>query len=222
MPGVFVTLKGADGMDDVGRDDLDDLLDDDDIEAYCVRCRHTVAMEDPQPVWTRRGLPAMRGDCPDCGGAVFRLGRTAAHSREARPAAVQVAARTRARLAQDTAYIAFADADAVHAEQLADDLQKAGIAAWLHEAATSSVHWAGGVHPALTECARLVLLLSPAALADAGVTGAWQFFKAKGKPVIIAQLEAVEPPDALRRSPRFDLAGDYKTAFRQLVGALAG
>lgn len=209
-------------MDDAVHDDLDDLLDDDEIEAYCVRCRHSVLMEDPQPVWTRRGLPAMRGDCPDCGGAVFRMGRTSAHSREARPAAVQVAARTRARLAQDTAYIAFAEADGAHAEQLADDLQKAGIAAWLHEAETSPVHWAGGVHPALKECARLVLLLSPSALADPGVASAWQFFKSKGKPVIIALLAPIEPPDALRRSPRFDLAGDYRAAFRQLVGALAG
>lgn len=201
----------------------DDLLDDDEAtEAFCVRCRQTVEMEDPEPVWTRRGLPATRGLCPECGGVVFRLGRTAAHDAQARPAAVQVAARTRAKLAQDTAYVAFAEADAALAEQLAEDLQKAGIASWLHESSPPDVSWAGGVHPAMKECARMVLVLSPAALDDKSVEAVWRFFKEKGKKIIIAQLAPADPPDPIRRSPRFDFAGDYKTAFRQMVGALAG
>ncbi len=202
----------------------DDVLydDDDPVEAYCVRCRETVEMENPEPVWTRRGMPATRGECPICGGAVFRMGRTDAHSAEARPAAVQVGGRTRAKLAQDTAYVVFAEADAALAEQLAEDLQKAGIATWLHEAAPTNVHWAGGVHPALKECARLVVVLSPAAVTDAGVETVWKFFKEKGKRVVLAQVAAVEPPDALRRSPRFDFTGEYRSAFRQMVGALAG
>lgn len=201
--------------------DYDDV-DDDVLEAYCVRCRKTVEIEDPVPVWTRRGMPATRGDCPECGGAVFRMGRTAAHNSQARPAAVEVGGRTRAKLSQDTAYIAFAEADAALAEQLADDLQKAGIATWLHESAPDDVQWAGGVHPALKECVRLVVVLSPAGVADAGVEAAWRFFKEKGKGIVLAQLSPVEPPDAIRRSPRFDFTGDYKTAFRQMVGALAG
>ncbi|HEX2905243.1 MAG TPA: TIR domain-containing protein [Phototrophicaceae bacterium] len=200
----------------------ENLLDDDEaIEAFCVRCRQTVAMDDPQPVWTRRGMPAMRGECPDCGGVVFRMGRTAAHNTETRPAAIQVAERTRAKLAQDTAYVAFAEADAALAEQLAEDLQKAGIATWLHESAPANVHWAGGVHPALKECARLVLVLSPASLADSSVETAWRFFKEKGKRIVLAQLVTVDPPDAIRRSPRFDFTGDYKTVFRQMVNTLA-
>lgn len=206
----------------MNNDEHDDLFDEDDpVEAYCVRCREMVEMEDPEPVWTRRGMPATRGECPTCGGVVFRMGRTAAHNAESRPAAVQVGGRTRAKLAQDTAYVAFAEADAALAEQLAEDLQKAGIATWLHEAAPSNVHWAGGVHPALKECARLVLVLSPAALDDASVEATWKFFKEKGKRIVLAQLAPVEPPDALRRSPRFDFTRDYKTTFRQMVGALA-
>ncbi len=202
----------------------DDMLyeDDDPVEAYCVRCRETVEMENPEPVWTRRGMPATRGECPICGGAVFRMGRTDAHSAEARPAAVQVGGRTRAKLAQDTAYVVFAEADAALAEQLAEDLQKAGIATWLHESEPANVHWAGGVHPALKECARLVVVLSPAAVTDAGVETVWKFFKEKGKRVVLAQVAAVEPPDTLRRSPRFDFTGEYRSAFRQLVGALSG
>jgi hypothetical protein len=194
--------------------------DDDPIEAYCVRCRETVEIENPQPVWTRKGIPATRGECPICGGTVFRMGRTSAHAKDSRPAAVQVAGNTRSKLVQDTAYINFADADYPVAEQLADDLQRAGIAVWLHDA-SSRVHWAGGVHPALTECSRMVYVLSEAGVKDEGVEAAWKFFKQKGKRIIIAQLAPVDPPDAIRRSPRFDFTRDYKTSFRQMVGALS-
>ena len=195
--------------------------DEEAIEAFCVRCKETIEIENPQPVWTRKGIPATRGECPICGGTVFRMGRTDAHSSGTRPAAVQVASNTRAKLVQDTAYINFADPDAALAEQLADDLQKAGIAVWLHESDNGDVHWAGGVHPALTECSRMVYVLSLASLDDAVVEAAWKFFRQKGKRIVIAQLELVDPPDSIRRSPRFDFTHDYKANFRQMVGALS-
>ncbi len=191
------------------------------LEAYCVRCRETVEMENPKPVWTRRGMPATRGECPECGGTVFRMGRTDAHSSGSRPAAVQVAGNSRAKLAQSTAYIAFAEADAPVAEQLADDLQRAGIAIWLHESEADGVNWAGGVHPALKECSKLVYVLSEEALSETTVEAAWRFFKEKGKRIVIAQLAAVDPPDPIRRSPRFNLTVEYKSAFRQMVQALS-
>jgi hypothetical protein len=195
--------------------------EDEPIEAYCVRCKETVEIENPKPVWTRKGMPATRGECSMCSGTVFRMGRTEAHSGGSRPAAIQVASNTRAKLVQDTAYIAFSDADAALAEQLADDLQKAGIAVWLHETTTEDVHWAGGVHPALSECSRMVYVLSLASLSDDSVEDAWKFFRQKGKRIVIAQLELVDPPDVIRRSPRFDFTRDYKTSFRQMVGALS-
>ncbi len=197
-------------------DEDDDIL----LEAYCVRCKQTVEVEDPQPVWTRRGMPATRGECPDCGGTVFRMGATVLHDQNQRPEAVQVAGGRRARLARDTAYIAFAEADEAIAQAIASDLEKSGIASWLHDYGDSAVQWAGGVHPALTECGSLVVLVSPAALDTDAVEAAWRFFKDKRKPVIVALVADTEPPDALRRSPRFDFRHDYKSALRQLVQAL--
>jgi DNA-directed RNA polymerase subunit RPC12/RpoP len=197
--------------------------EDEALEAYCVRCKQTVEIENPKAVWTRRGMPATRGECPDCGGTVFRMGRTATHSKMNRPAAVQVAANSRARLPQDTAYINFAVQDEIVAVQIAADLEKVGIASWLHNVETEpdSTQWAGGVHPALTECARMVLLLSPSALTSESAIAAWRFFKEKRKPILIALVEITEPPDAIRRSPRFDFISDYKSAFRQMVQALS-
>ena len=202
----------------------DDLLDDNEpLEGYCVRCKASIEIESPQPVWTRRGMPATRGECPDCGGTVFRMGRTAAHERSNRPSAVQVGSKTRTKLPQDTAYVIFAEADEAIARQIGADLEKAGIAVWLHEYndAGENVQWAGGVHPALTECARMVLVLSPAALGAGEVEASWRFFKDKRKPVVIAQIAPAEAPDPIRRSPRFDFSDDYKTAFRQMLQALA-
>jgi hypothetical protein len=206
-------------LDDEG--ELDDML-----EGYCVRCRESVVMENPQAVWTRRGMPATRGECSLCGGTVFRMGKTAAHDQQRRPAAVEIAGSGRGKqpkLHRDTVYIVYAQDDAATARQLADDLARIGIATWLHEHDSSAgeVAWAGGVHPALAECSRMIYILSPAALEDGQIGDAWRFFRSKRKPIVIAQIAPAQPPDDIRRSPRFDLGGNYRGAFRELVQALS-
>lgn len=197
---------------------------DEPIEAYCVRCKETVEVEEPQAVWTRKGMPATRGECPICGGTVFRMGKTHLHSDDGKPSAVAVTPDKRKppRLEQDTAYVAYAPQDEAIARQVAEDLAKSGIASWLHEHDEATVAWAGGVHPALKQCSRLVVVLSPAALGDDATGAAWRFFKEQRKPVVIAQVAPAEPPDVIRRSPRFDLSGDYRAAFRQMIQALSG
>ncbi|MGQ9888165.1 MAG: toll/interleukin-1 receptor domain-containing protein [Aggregatilineales bacterium] len=165
-------------------------------------------------------MPATRGECPFCGGTVFRMGRTAAHSGQARPAAVQVAAPSRARLLRSAVYINFAAADRALACQISDDLEKAGTATWLHEANPTQVNWAGGVHPSLTACSHMVLVLSPAAVADGSVMSALESFRGQRKPVLIAQVAPAELPDAARRCARFDFAASYQAALRQLVGSI--
>ncbi|MBC8098631.1 MAG: toll/interleukin-1 receptor domain-containing protein [Armatimonadetes bacterium] len=214
-------------MTDHDHDALFDELPDEpeDIEAYCVRCRESVTMEAPQAVWTRKGMPATRGICPICGGTVFRMGATDAHRKSARPTPVAVGDGDRRKaptLTRDTVYINYAASEAEFAQSLAADLNNAGIAAWLAEPDPGEVAWAGGVHPALQECARMVLVLSPDALQDTQVAAGWQFFRGKRKPIVIAQLStAAAPPDDIRRSPRFDFAADYKSAFRQMLQALS-
>lgn len=203
--------------------DDDVQLDDEiEVEAYCVRCRDTITMIDPHPVWTRKGLPATRGECPTCGGSVFRLGKSDAHDLNNRPDAVVVddGGRKRAKLPKETVYINFHPDDAEFAEQLAADLEKMGVGVWLHDVAPSQVEWAGGRHPALDACSRMVLILSPAVLGENSVQTAWTYFREKRKPVAVAQIAPAETPDPLRRSPRFDFNADYKLAFRELLQVL--
>jgi hypothetical protein len=217
--------KEHDSFSDIDSGIFEEDTDPVEIEGYCVRCRETVTMEDPHPVWTRKGQPATQGDCPMCGGSVFRLGKTELHQEKSRPTAVVVAEekdkRNRPQLARDTVYINFTEDDSIAAKQLAVDLTRAGLAVWLHDISTSDALWTGGVHPALRECARMVLVLSPQARADAKVTAAWQFFKQNRKPIIIAQVANAEPPDTIRRSPRYDFTADYKTALRQMLNVLS-
>ena len=57
------------------------------------------------------------------------------------------------------------------------------------------IKWAGGVHPALKECNRMVYVQSPDSLVAPKVEAAWKFFKGKRKPIVIAQLTDAVPPD---------------------------
>ncbi|MBN1963714.1 MAG: TIR domain-containing protein [Anaerolineae bacterium] len=212
--------------DDI-RDEFDEF-DDDPLEAYCVKCREMVEIEEPQPVWTRKGTPGTRGFCPVCGTTVFRMGKTAAHRGLKQPQAVQVAAgathsrQRRASTAVAATYVAYADGDAVFAHRLADDLGNMGVATYLPRASNGDVAWAGGVHPALEDCTQLLVVLSPAALTDGAAQAAWSFFRERRKPIVVALLAALDVPDDLRRAARVDFSGDYRPALRELVQVLAG
>jgi hypothetical protein len=204
----------------------DDLhLDDEIFEAYCMRCRETVEMVDPHPIWTRKGQPATQGECSLCSGAVFRLGKNSLHANKERPSAIIIAEenekRKRPQLTRDTVYINYANRDEESAQQIAADLTKSGLAVWLHDAEADTSLWSKGIHPALKECSRMVLVLSTASIGDDGVSQAWQFFREKRKPIVIAQVERTDSPDSIRRSPRFDFAVDYKLALRQMLNALS-
>ena len=196
--------------------------DEDELEAYCMSCKQTNPIEEAQAVWTRKGSPATRGVCSVCGTTVFRMGGTPAHNKQKPPAPVQVTGPSiKGPMAQLATFVAYAPEDVDLASRLAEDLKNTGYPTWLEESEPAEeVAWASGVHPALNECTRMVVVLSPAALASERVTEAWQYFRGNRKPVLLAQVAAAEVPDELRRSPRFDFAGDYKAALRQLVQAL--
>jgi hypothetical protein len=209
-----------------------DFVDEDDepIEAYCVSCRAKVEMLNPVAVWTSKGQPGTKGECINCGGTVYRLGRTPAHDMLPRPQAVNVvdnrgidrkskAARIKIEAAT---YIVAAATDAEFAEKLAHDLKAVGISTWTDSGETSGeVNWAGGVHPALEQCKKMVVVLSQFGLKTHSLEEAWQYFRSQRKPIVVALAEPVEPPDELRTRPRFDLYTDYKRGLRQLVEVLS-
>ncbi len=215
-------------FDDALHDDLHDD-DQDPIEAYCVRCRDKVEMEDPQPVWTRKGSPGTRGLCPLCGTVVFRMGRTDAHAALKKPGIVRAAVAdgagrqkpSRPVRAVAATYLAYADADAPFAHRLASDLNNLGVPTWLPHAENGDVAWASGVHPALEDCRQLLVILTPATAVDEAARDAWAYFRQQKKPISVALAAPMAVPDDLRRAPRVDFTGDYRRALRALVQSLA-
>jgi hypothetical protein len=207
---------------------------DEPIEAYCVSCREKVEMESPQAVWTSKGRPGTRGICPNCGGTVYRMGHTPAHDDLKKPDAINVVDNTgisrKSRAAkikiEAATYVVSAATDSDFADRISQDLNQIGISTWTDNGEADEeeekVNWAGGVHPALDQCKKLVVILSDFGLKTHNVEQAWQYFLEQRKPIVIALAEDVEPPDELRRRPRFDLYSDYKRGFRQLVQELSG
>jgi len=43
-------------------------------QAYCVKCKAKVDMAKEQKVTLKNGKPATKGECPNCGTKVFRIG----------------------------------------------------------------------------------------------------------------------------------------------------
>jgi hypothetical protein len=208
-------------------DSPDDPADEGDLlEAYCVSCRQKTPVENPQAIWTRRGAPGTRGTCADCGTTVIRMGRTAAHARLRRPEPAQLAdllpGKT-GRKALPMVYVNHSAADAEFAEIVAEDLRRAGVHTWLPGAEDEGVPWATGVHPALVECAAMLVIATPLAVKATNVRDALEYFVKTRKPVVVAVLEPADLPDSLRRRPRFDFSGDdYKRQLRALIAALSG
>jgi hypothetical protein len=54
-------------------------------EAYCVKCRAKREIKDAQEVTMKNGRPAMKGVCPVCGTAIFRIGSGGSSSSASTP-----------------------------------------------------------------------------------------------------------------------------------------
>ncbi len=45
-------------------------MSEQELAAYCFKCRQKRELREPQAVYTGRGMPATRGSCPVCGAGV--------------------------------------------------------------------------------------------------------------------------------------------------------
>lgn len=50
------------------------------MTGYCFKCKAQRPLLDAQPEWAPNGTAATRGRCAECGGGIYKLGRTAAHA----------------------------------------------------------------------------------------------------------------------------------------------
>ena len=59
------------------------------LEAYCFKCKTKRDMQNPQAIYNKAGAPATRGQCPECGTAMYRTGATTAHDDIPKPEKIE-------------------------------------------------------------------------------------------------------------------------------------
>jgi DNA topoisomerase-1 len=55
------------------------------FEAYCVKCKTKREIKNPQPTFTSKGTPGLKGECSVCGTNLFKMGATEAHATMEKP-----------------------------------------------------------------------------------------------------------------------------------------
>ena len=55
-------------------------IEEEPMEAYCLKCRTKREMNDPQPYTMKNGKNATTGICPVCGTKMFKIGKATSSS----------------------------------------------------------------------------------------------------------------------------------------------
>jgi DNA topoisomerase-1 len=63
------------------------------VQAYCMKCKATREMLNPQAIYNKSGRPGTKGTCPVCGTSMFLMGRTDAHEGLPKPDVIETAPR---------------------------------------------------------------------------------------------------------------------------------
>lgn len=190
--------------------------DDFTIEAYCVRCKEKVEIESPQAVWTRKGLPATRGECPQCGCTVYRMGRVELHAGIEPFEADEIpSGPIKLDLSAKEIALIYVEADTDLGLEIEADLNTYGF-----EIKTLSFEQIQDRQ--MNDKGRYLILCSAHSAAAIEQEEAFLSDVIKSKaPLMILELgPALTIPAPLRRAPRYAMYQDYKAALRQLVDRL--
>jgi hypothetical protein len=120
-----------------------------------------------------------------------------------------------------TAFISYSREDSEFVLRLAGDLKAAGAAVWLDQLdiATGKA-WDVAIERALIDCPRLMVVLSPAAVASPNVQDEVSFALQKWKAVVPVLYRDCEIPYRLHRLQHVDFRKDYAWGLKELVEAL--
>jgi hypothetical protein len=120
-------------------------------------------------------------------------------------------------------FLSYARADTQFALKLADDLRASGVDVWVDQYDINpSTHWDRAIEAALRDCAAVVVVLSPRAVASENVLDEVGFAIDHGKGVIPVLHEACNIPIRISRLQRVDFTGDYQAALERCRLVLGG
>ena len=119
------------------------------------------------------------------------------------------------------AFFSYAREDSDFALRLPGDLKAAGAAVWLDQLDIQpGQRWDRAVEEALTQCVRMLVVLTPAAVNSANVMDEVSFALEEGKNIIPIIHRDCAIPFRLRRLQHLDFREDYARALNGLVRAL--
>ncbi|MCB9436030.1 MAG: toll/interleukin-1 receptor domain-containing protein [Anaerolineales bacterium] len=117
-------------------------------------------------------------------------------------------------------FLSYAREDEAFVSTLATNLKTQGAHVWFDladAAVTDHAAWENAVQDALAVSEVLLVVLSPAALAQRYIEIDWSSFLNLGRPVVVAIAERCEVPDDLRSRPRVDFSNvSFAEAFHRL------
>ena len=120
-----------------------------------------------------------------------------------------------------TVFVSYARADAAYAQELSRRLRSAGVDLWSDQDIEPGQHWDEHVETALHQATKMLLVLSPAAIASQNVRDEWRYFLGKGKPVYPYVYQACDVPFGLQRRQFTQSTGDVLIDVSRLIEALS-
>ena len=118
------------------------------------------------------------------------------------------------------AFLSYSREDSEFAQRLAKDLKAFGASLWLDLDIIPAHRWDDAIEKAIHNCSRMLVVLSPAAVASTNVMDEVGLALDKRKTVIPVLHRECEIPLRLRRVQYVDFLGDYNTAVRKLLKTL--
>jgi hypothetical protein len=121
-----------------------------------------------------------------------------------------------------TVFITYAREDSVYTHDLARRLRGIGIKLWIDQDIAPGAKWDRSVEEALRTSDRMLVVMSPAAVASENVADEWSYFLEHAKAVYPLVKQPCELPPRLHRRQYLTSTGDVATDLARVVEMLAG
>lgn len=122
---------------------------------------------------------------------------------------------------EGTTFVSYARSDGAYVADLCRRLRALGIKLWTDQDIAAGANWDRTVQAALKHADRMLLLLSPAAVASENVGAEWNYFLEAGKSICPFVIEPCELPFRLRLNQHSVASGDLLVDVGRIVRSLA-
>jgi hypothetical protein len=124
-------------------------------------------------------------------------------------------------MSDDRTFVSYSRADSPFAVKLASDLRANGASVWIDQLdIAAGARWDDAIEEALRRSARVIVLLSPKAVASQNVLDEVSFAMDEGKTLVPVLVEPCTVPMRLRRLQYVDFTSGYETALGRLLVTL--